>query len=139
MLANDMPSTISCIKVMWDDIKDTEDVEGLTMKDDLKIKKYIQTLRYEPSCSEYQGKVNDYIDRKIVIKKKVELNSFYSSFMYLMEDVDKNVYKWITSKEFKIDEVLNMHMKIKAHDEYDRTKQTVVYYCKIKERLDALN
>ena len=140
MLTNDMPSTISCVKVAWDDIKDTEDVEGLAMKDDLEVKKYIQTLRYEPSCSEYQGTINDYIDRKIIIKKRVELNSFYgSSFMYLMEDIDKNVYKWITPKEFEIGKMFNMHMKVKAHNEYDGVKQTVVYYCKIKEQLDALD
>lgn len=134
MATDKLPSNVSTIKVNWEDVKNPDDSENLMMKDDAEVIEYIKSLKYEPSKSEYQGNPGQNIDRIVTIKKVIPLNSVYGrSLMYILQDANENVYVWNTQKEFEENGILNMRMKVKTHKEYNGTKQTVVYYCKVKE------
>ena len=130
-----LPDTITPIKLTWDEVRDESDEENLLMKNHDEVKAYVGTLTHEPSVSQYQGEIGDWLQKNVTVKRNIEFaNGRYGdSHMHIMEDEDKNVYVWSTaSKNYSEGSVLNLRMKVKDHQEYNNTKQTIVYYCKVK-------
>lgn len=130
-----LPEGVEAVRLNWDDIHDPEDEENLQMRDNEWVIDYVQKLLAIPSKSEYQGEKGDWITKEVVITKKVILNGQYGeSYMHIMQDSDENVYVWTTSsKSLDVDTKYIVKMKVKDHKEYKGTKQTIVWYCKIKE------
>jgi len=131
----DLPETITPIRLDWNMVRDENDNEDLTMRDADEITKFVQTIIREPSRSVYQGEKNEWLERKVVIKKNVALDGNYgSSHLHVMEDTDGNVYVWTTaSKSLAEGATFTIKMKVKDHKEYNGVQQTIVYYCKVKE------
>ena len=132
----DLPETITPIRLNWDDICDPTDEEGLNMRPEGEVMKKVNALICEPSRSVYQGEKNEWLERKVIIKKNFSLDSDYgsSSHLHVMEDADGNVYVWTTaSKNLAEGATFTIKMKVKEHKEYNGVQQTVVYYCKVKE------
>ena len=104
------------------------------MKKNEEVRAYVDKLLYIPSKSEYQGSPDEWLECDVTIKQNIELDGRYGlSHMHIMEDADENVYVWTTaSKSIPAGETHHIKMKVKEHKEYKGTKQTVVYYCKIK-------
>lgn len=129
-----LPAEITPIVLKWDDVRNLNDPENLTMRDDAEVSKLIHELLDDLSKSEYQGEVGDWLERKVTIKKNVPVDGrFGESRVHIMEDADGNEYVWITaSKNLEVGYKCVMHMKVKEHKEYNGVKQTVVYYCKMK-------
>ena len=130
----EIPEEINTMRLDWDSVRDTNDVENLEIRDKAEVKKYVQTLIYGESKSEYQGSPDEWIEHEVVIKKNIPLTGhFGDSHMHVMEDADENVYVWTTaSKNLEEGKTFNIKMKVKEHKEYQGVKQTVVYYCKVK-------
>lgn len=128
----ELPEGVEAIRISWDEVKDEEDAEGLRMKNESIVKSYINSLITEPSRSEYQGEKGDWIEKEVTIKRVIELDGRYGlSYMHIMEDAKQNVFTWTTSSTCKeVGETLHLRMKVKDHNEYKGTKQTIVYYCK---------
>ena len=129
-----LPAEITPIVLKWDDVRNLNDPENLTMRDDAEVSKLIHELLDDLSKSEYQGEVGDWLERKVTIKKNVPVDGrFGESRVHIMEDADGNEYVWITaSKNLEVGYKCVMRMKVKEHKEYNGVKQTVVYYCKMK-------
>ena len=129
-----LPAEITPIVLKWDDVRNLNDPENLTMRDDAEVSKLIHELLDDLSKSEYQGEVGDWLERKVTIKKNVPVDGrFGESRVHIMEDADGNEYVWITaSKNLKVGYKCVMRMKVKEHKEYNGVKQTIVYYCKMK-------
>ena len=129
----ELPEDIEAVTLDWDEVRDESDPEGLTMKDNDFVTTYVNSLISIPSKSEYQGTVGEWIVRKVVVTKNIALSSRYGeSHMHILEDEDGNVYVWTTgSKNYEVDKVLDLKMKVKEHKDYNGTKQTVVWYCKL--------
>ena len=130
----DIPEGIEPIRLEWSQVRDTEDPEDLQMRDSEEVKAYVKTLIYAPSKSEYQGEKNEWLERNVTVKKNIAIESHYgSSHMHILEDADGNIYVWTTaSKNLEEGSTIQMKMKVKDHQEYNGTKQTIVYYCKVK-------
>lgn len=130
-----LPKGIEAVQLDWDVVRDPEDEENLQMRDNEWVIDYVQKLLAVPSKSEYQGEVGSWIECNVTVVKKVTLNGRYGdSYMHIMQDANENVYVWTTSsKSLDIDAQYNIKMKVKEHKEYKGTKQTIVWYCKIKE------
>ena len=130
----EIPEEINTMRLNWDSVRDTNDTENLEIRDKTEVKKYVQTLIYGESKSEYQGSPDEWMEREIVIKKNIPLaGHFGDSHMHVMEDANENVYVWTTaSKNLEEGKTFNIKMKVKEHKEYNGVKQTIVYYCKIK-------
>ena len=129
-----LPAEITPIVLKWDDVRNLNDPENLTMRDDAEVSKLIHELLDDLSKSEYQGEVGDWLEREVTIKKNVPVDGrFGESRVHIMEDADGNEYVWITaSKNLEVGFKCIMRMKVKEHKEYNDVKQTVVYYCKMK-------
>jgi len=128
----EMPEGIEPICLRWEDVCNKDDEENLTMNDDATVIKLVDSLINEPSVSEYQGTVGEWMTKSVEIKKNIELDGRYgTSHMHIMEDEVGNVYVWISSsKSLEEESVHTLKMKVKEHKEYNNTKQTVVWYCK---------
>lgn len=129
-----IPSNLRTIRLNWEVVMDKNDPEGLEMRDNAEVKSYVQTLIYGESKSEYQGSPNEWLVRKVVIKKNIAADSHYGeSHIHIMEDADENQYVWTTaSKNLEEGATYTIKMKVKEHKEYKGVKQTVVYYCKVQ-------
>jgi len=127
-----LPEGVEAVRLDWDDVRDETDEENLQMKDNEFVEAYVNSLISEPSKSEYQGNVGDWIVKTVTVTKNVALNSRYGeSHMHILEDEDGNVYVWTTgSKNIEADRVITLKMKVKDHKDYKGTKQTIVWYCK---------
>lgn len=130
-----LPEDIQAVRLNWADVADPEDEENLQMRDNDWVTEYVQSLICEPSKSEFQGEKDEWLERKVTVVKKVNLDGRYGpSHMHIMEDSDKNVYIWTTgSKDLNVDANYTIRMKVKDHKVYKNVKQTIVWYCKVKE------
>ncbi len=130
----EFPEDIHFTKLDWETVRDKEDKENLQMMDHATVREIVEKIIYEPSKSEFQGEVNTWLEKEVKITKNIALDSHYGeSHMHIMEDAEGNVYVWTTaSKNLEEGKTFVIKMKVKEHKEYRGTKQTVVYYCKIK-------
>lgn len=130
----EIPENIKHEKFDWEKISNKEDPENLEMIDNDEVKKIVQEIIYEPSKSEYQGEVGQWLEKDVKITKRLAFESNYGvTNMHIMEDADENVYIWNTgSKSLNENQTYHLKMKVKEHKDYQGTKQTVVWYCKVK-------
>lgn len=130
----DFPENINHLRLEWDAVRNPDDAENLTMKDNSEVRELVYKMIHGESKSEYQGSINEWLEKDVIVKKNISLtNNFGDSHMHIMEDEDENVYVWTTaSKSIEEDTQLHLRMKVKDHKEYKGVKQTIVYYCKIK-------
>lgn len=130
----EIPAEFNTFKLGWEAVCGPDDKENLAIRDKEEVKKYIHTIIYGESKSEYQGSPNEWLEHEVVIKKNIPLSGQYGdSHMHIMEDADGNIYVWTTaSKNLEEGKTFTIKMKVKEHKEYQGVKQTVVYYCKLK-------
>lgn len=133
-IPENLPEGIEAVRLNWDDVRDETDEENLQMRDKEEVSKFVQTLLYGESKSQYQGEKDDWLEHDVTIKRNIAVSSSYGdSHMHIMEDADGNVYVWTTaSKSLEEGKTVHLRMKVKDHKEYQGTKQTIVYYCKVK-------
>ena len=114
----------------WDEVKDPEDAEELAIRDHAYVEEYVRSLIAEPSKSKYQGEIGSWITKTVTVTRNILMPRF-GSHMHILVDEDENVYLWTTaSKDVAEGTTLNLRMKVKDHQMYNGTEQTVVYYCK---------
>ena len=130
----DVPKNIDSFQLTWDEVKDENDPDGITMKPHQVVGEYVHTRMYGQSISEYQGEKDEWLEREVIIEQNISGSSMYNdSHTHIMKDKDGNVYVWTTAtKDLAEGNKFYMKMKVKEHKEYKGVKQTVVYYCKIK-------
>lgn len=126
----DLPAEFSPITLTWDEVKKNDE----EMKPIAEVMEYVNSLLFEPSTSEYQGEVGQWLELPLTIKKNIKTeNRFGTSTIHIMEDESGNQYFWSTgSKSLEEGKAFNMKVKVKEHKEYNGVKQTVVWYCKVK-------
>lgn len=98
--------------------------------------------------SDYVGEIGKKIETELTLKKRIAYSANYNgynettSYIYLFEDDTGNAYKWSTGKFLEkivndcyetINEGDTVKIKgsIKAHEEYNEQKQTVITRCKV--------
>lgn len=90
----------------------------------------------EPSPSKWQGNVGDRLDIEVHIDRQIQGVGYMgkTSYLYLMSDKDKNVYKWSSSCFYVEGEDVHFKATVKDHTEYNGIHQTVLTRCtKVKE------
>jgi hypothetical protein len=121
-------SSIEARKLKWEDVA----AEGNKMKPHEEVRKIIAAMWPENSNSEYQGQVNDWLQKEVTIREKKSKDSRYGEkHTYILEDTEDNTYVWETgAKDYPIAQTISLKMKVKEHKEIDGKKMTVVWYCK---------
>ena len=91
--------------------------------------------RAEAKKSEYQGSIGDRITRKVHVVRETPIEGPYGiSYLYNMVDDDGNVYTWFSSRgDMEVDRDYNLTGRVKTHETYRDTKQTVLTRCKVGE------
>ena len=123
----DLPEGIEPILLNWEDVSD----DGITVKDEDKVKAFVETLIFEPGTSEYVGAIGQRLELNLTVTNAIELDGSYGrSMMHIMEDEDGNVFVWSTSAK-TLEEGSTFHCKgtVKDHRVYRNTKQTVLTRC----------
>ena len=121
---------IEPIKLYWADVVDHDD----RMKPHDEVKKYVDQLLHphQISTSEYQGTENEWLQKLVTVKeKKTKENHFGTKHTYTLIDNDNNLYIWETgAKDYSCNTTISLKMKVKAHQEINNEKVTIVWYCK---------
>jgi len=87
--------------------------------------------RAEESPSEWIGEVGERRELSLHIDRKIEGVGYAgkTSYLYLMSDADKNIYKWSSSCFYREGEDVTFKATVKDHTEYKGIKQTVLTRC----------
>ena len=123
----DLPEGIEPIRLNWEDVSD----DGITVKDEDKVKAFVETLIFEPGTSEYVGAIGQRLELNLTVTNAIELDGNYGrSTMHIMEDDDGNIFVWSTSAK-TLAEGSTFHCKgtVKDHRVYRNNKQTVLTRC----------
>lgn len=122
----ELPPSVSIVQLKWEDISD-----GENLKPQPAIKEAVDALLYEDCVSEYQASIGSRIDRELTIKKAIKSDGYYgTSYFYVMEDEDENIYVWATSaRNWQEGEVHKLRGTVKEHKLYKNQKQTVLTRC----------
>lgn len=127
---NDYPSSITPIKLAWNDIMSHDD----RMKPHEEVKKYVDSLLIldDARTSQYQGNENEWLQKAVTVReKKSNETHFGTKHTYYLVDAEGNTYIWETgAKDYARDSSVSLKMKVKAHKEINGEKCTVVWYCK---------
>lgn len=121
---------IEPIKLKWEEVA----AEGNKMRPHEEVRKYVNSLLVldGASKSQYQGAENEWLQKEVKVREKASKEShFGTKHTYTLEDAEGNLYVWETgAKDYSIDKVVSLKMKVKAHQEVNGEKITVVWYCK---------
>ena len=99
------------------------------------------------AASEHVGEVGERIEIEGVARLITSFeNAYGTSYMYMIEDADGNAYKFIGKGIHTADNINGAHKNfklkakftVKAHDEYNGQKQTVVNRPKVIEKESLL-
>lgn len=124
----ELPDGIEAIQLKWEEVQDHDD----RMKPHKEVAKYIATHYGKPSSSTFQGKVNDWLEKEVVVKRNIEQDNYFAEkHTHIMRDTEGNTYVWETgSKSLRVGATLRLKMKVKAHEEINGEECTIVWYCK---------
>ena len=119
---------IEPIKLMWEEVMDHDD----RMKPHTEVQKIVAAKLGTLSNSAYQGAINEWLQKTIVVKeKKSNETHFGTKHTYMLEDSDGNLYIWETgAKDYSVAQTISLKMKVKEHKEVNGEKVTIVWYCK---------
>lgn len=126
----DLPGDIQPIKVYWNQVS----ANGTELNNDDTLKEFLDSILYDPTPSEYQGKIGDRLIVELTVKKAIGLDGYYGhSTMHIMTDAKENVYVWTTaSKSWEEGSTRTVIGTVKDHKSYRNCKQTILTRCKSK-------
>lgn len=124
----DLPSSIIPIQLNWNQVMSRDD----RMKSHDEVKKIVADLLYDESMSQYQGEINDWLQKEVkVAAKKSDETHFGTKHTYNLCDAEGNIYVWQTgTKNYQTGATVLLKMKVKEHKEIKGEKVTIVWYCK---------
>lgn len=119
---------ITPIRLDWAQVA----AEGNRMKHFDEVAKIVNSLLGEESKSQYQGEINEWLQKKVTVReKKTNETHFGTKHTYTLEDAEGNTYIWETgSKDYAYNQTVSLKMKVKEHKEVNGERITVVWYCK---------
>ena len=126
----ELTGDITPFQLKWEQVA----AEGNRMKPHEEVRKYVDRLLNISgnSASQYQGTVDEWLERKVtVINKKAKDSRYGTKYTYHMSDAEGNIYVWETgSKDYATSTTVSLKMKVKEHKEDCDNKVTIVWYCK---------
>lgn len=126
-LPSDLPSELEPARLLWTQIAIDDD----TLRKESAIFAAVDSVRYEPSTSEFQGNIGDRVTITAILLKDCKFDTQWgTSHLYTFEDSNGNIYVWkTTSKQLESGKTFNFRGTIKEHSLYRGTKQTILTRC----------
>lgn len=87
--------------------------------------------------SEYVGQIKDRLEMDLTVTRRIDIETDYGPYgtmlhLTIMEDENGNIFVWKTSSRSLIEgEKYRVKGTVKAHEEYDGRKQTILTRCKV--------
>lgn len=119
---------IEPVQLQWEQIVDHD----TRMKPHEEVKKIVDQLLKIESISTYQGEIDAWLQKTVMVKEKKTRDShFGTKHTYTLADADGNIYIWETgAKDYESGKTISLKMKVKEHKEIGGEKVTVIWYCK---------
>ena len=130
-----LPVGIEPVKLEWDKVCDED---GFGFKDKKEIRKYVDSLIYDPGTSEWVGNIGERITMPFTCVRIMHFSNEYgNSTMFQFETDDGDICMWSTqtSKDIKENHRYLVAGTIKSHNTYRNQQQTILTRCTIKEEL----
>lgn len=130
-LPQDLPPCVEPKQLLWAKVAKDDN----TLLPDSAVLAAVNELIYPPSTSQFVGKEGERIERTLVVKRVIPLESNYSpSTMHIMVDEEGNEFVWVTSaRTLEQGMVYNVRGTIKAHKVYQNTRQSYLTRCYVTE------
>ena len=130
-LPDPIPAGLEAVKLTWEQVS----ADGINLNDEHDLVAVLDTIRYDPSPSEYVGEVGDKLELDVVCEKAMTMNGYYGTqFFHIFKDDCDNVFVWsTTSKQLEVGVEYHIKGTVKSHSTYRNTKQTVLTRCKATE------
>ena len=127
----DLPSDIIPIRLEWETVAKDE----TTLKPYDEVKDIVEALLHDPSPSVFVGAIGDRIEVELTVQKAIPIQSAWGvNTLHVMVDEYENVYTWTTAARQLVEgNTYLVRGRVKGHDTYKGTKQTVLTRCMIGE------
>ena len=127
-----IPEGITLYELTWDKIS----VNNKYLRPDQEIDEIVSSMKYGTSPSNFVGEVGEKITKVLHINKVIKLNTRYGETnMHIMEDVDENIYIWMTNSRNLIEgQSYSITGTIKSHEIYRGEKRNIITRCQVKEK-----
>ena len=122
-----LPVGIEPVRLEWTEVSTNDSLNPQTA-----IKTVVEAKLYEPSKSEYVGKIGERIEVELTVTNAVTIDkgNYGPSTFYVMTDANENVYTWQTAaKNCEKGTTHKIKGTIKDHKLYKNEKQTVLTRC----------
>jgi hypothetical protein len=123
----DLPQGIETIKLDWANVGN----ENGLLKSDEEIKKFVESLNYKPTNSEYVGSIGERLDLVITVIENTRVEGYHGySVVHVFEDGKGNQFIWTTSaKDWQQGETKHIRGTVKEYQFSKGNKQTVLTRC----------
>lgn len=126
---SDVPSDITPIKLMWDDVS----VSATSLKPQAEIIKIVEALQYDATPSKFVGTVGASLETTLTIQKAIPIETAWGiATLHVMSDECENIYIWqTTARQLVEGNTYLVRGRVKEHRTYKGTNQTVLTNCTI--------
>lgn len=128
----DLPDDLTPVRLTWESVALPD---GSALKPEAAIKEAVESLMFEPSPSEFYGKVGDKVILTLKVIKAIVMDGYYGrSVLHIFEDENQNVFTWTTgARHLEVGETYTLRGTIKNFQTFHNVKQTVLTRCFIQE------
>ena len=129
-LPSPIPAGVEPVKLYW---KDIANVEEDALKPKEYLKQHIESLLYDASPSQFQGKIGERIERELTVTRVLESDGYYGhNSFHIFSDAEGNVYTWNTSsKTLEVGRTYHLKGTVKEHTCFRNVNQTNLTRCAI--------
>ena len=123
----DLPQGVETIKLDWANVGN----ENGLLKSEEEIKKFVESLSYKPTNSEYVGSIGERLDLIITVIENIRVEGYRGySVVHIFEDGKGNQFVWTTSaKDWQQGEIKHIRGTVKEYQFSKGSKQTVLTRC----------
>lgn len=125
-----LPVEVEPVKLYWDEVSLNDQ-----LIDEKDIKQIADSKIYEPTASNWFGKIGERYPFVLTCIKVVDYdNSYFGvNHIHTFEDENHNIFVWSTSARcLEVGHTYEMTATIKGHETYRNSKNTTLSNCRIK-------
>lgn len=123
----DLPEGVTPVQLDWEKVG----LDSGVLKPEDKVKEAVESVIYEPTASEFVGKVGERLDLTLTVTAARQIDGSYGiSTAHTFEDANGNLFSWITaSKSWGVGEVKKLRGTVKEHKIWRNSKITYLTRC----------
>ena len=122
----DVPSEITPVQLTWEQVGQ----DNGALKTESAIKAAIDSIMFDPSPSEWIGKIGERLQLTLTVVRAIPLETGFGGILHIMQDENENEFVWSTSaRSWAVGSTHTIKGTVKDHNTYHNTKQTILTRC----------